>query len=317
MQVEYVRVCRSVSFDYTISLPGKNQNTKVKSMNQKSGLTKGIFLCFTPLVTSSLFAVSPSLAATFASSEAQANLDNFSHIPLSVSTLTDTNIFTVATDGQVTVDATAFVRFTAASLAETEAENLSLSVSEGEGSNYFGLAQSFAELVGYEFQVGADETFAFDFNTFLQLETSINDPSSEQASSTGSVDFELYDSTDTTNLRLLDFFNLSGIVTSENSDFLDFTKSSSFSLNSDETSFDTVTGDTVTGTEELAKASVSGKYSRTFKSPISLTLVETKINQTSVQVPESSSLIGLLSFGLLCFGYGVKTTGLRSCSKLS
>ncbi|MEQ9670420.1 hypothetical protein [Coleofasciculus sp. G2-EDA-02] len=43
----------------------------------------------------------PTLAATLATSKSQVNLDNFSHIPLQVLTLTDTETVTVAFNGQV------------------------------------------------------------------------------------------------------------------------------------------------------------------------------------------------------------------------
>lgn len=56
-------------------------------------------------------ATGPTFAATLATSASEVNLDNFSHTPLQIETLADTKTVTVASDGQVAVDAIANATF--------------------------------------------------------------------------------------------------------------------------------------------------------------------------------------------------------------
>ncbi|MCA1995507.1 MAG: PEP-CTERM sorting domain-containing protein, partial [Coleofasciculus sp. S288] len=129
-------------------------------------------LCFvTPLVTSSIFAASPSLAATLVSSEARVFLDDFSHKPFAVSTLTDADTVAIASNGGVAAEAEADA--SAAFLSKMGVvENFSSSLVKGNGDNYFGMAKSIAEVIAYDFRIKAKKTFSFDFLAFLGLETS-------------------------------------------------------------------------------------------------------------------------------------------------
>lgn len=52
-----------------------------------------------------------------------------------------------------------------------------------------------AEVIGYNFLIGDGETFSFDFQGFLDLETSIDELQTESASAAGTLSLELYDST--------------------------------------------------------------------------------------------------------------------------
>jgi hypothetical protein len=271
-------------------------------MELQSGQIKGLSLFIAPLVTSSILAASPSLAATFASSEGGFQLDNLSHSPMAVSTLAEAKSVALAPNSQVTAEAEAAALFIDVPDAPSPvAGNENRSVVFGEGSNYLGLAESFSAVIAYDFVIEADELFSFDFSTFLGLETSIDSPKFERASASGEVTFEIYDSTDTDNLRLLDFFTFSGtIATPGSADFIDFTNSANVEIAGATSS--TVFG----GTEESAFAEVEGEYSRHFDSLTYLTLVESKTNQAVVQTPESSSLVGLLAFGLALVGYGLK-----------
>jgi len=267
--------------------------------------TKGLFLFVTPLLTGWCVATSPTLAATLASSEARVNLENFSHNPIGVETFTDTDTQAIATTGQVTADADANALFITDGLdLPTQASNTSFSTVQGEGIGYFGLAQSLAAVIGYNFMVGANETFSFDFAGFLSLQTSIDSPKFEQAKAEGEISLQLFDTTDSNNWRPLDFLTVSGKLASlGEEDFLDANESASITFNPNKTSFERSFG----GNQELATASVEGKFSRSFDSLTYLTLVEAKTNRAIVQtVPESSTLVALLFFCLISVGYGVK-----------
>lgn len=276
-------------------------------MLQKHLLAQGLFTFVTPFVTGLALTTSPAIAATFASSEAKVNLDNFSHAPTDISTLTDTQAIAIATNGFVTADAKAEAVFTAAPFGTTEANNYSWSQTEGDGRRYVGLAESFAAIIGYDFIVDAGDTFSFNFMGFLDLETSIDHLPGEYATAEGIVSLELYDTTNPGNWLLLDSFGLSGILdTLGESDDLNYQFTDNFRLNPSDTALDTDFG----GQDELAKAVINGSYSKTFDSLTKLILVEAKTNQAQVQaVPESSSLLGLLVLALLCLGSRFKLKG--------
>lgn len=262
----------------------------------------------TPIVTSSALAplalsiaASPGMAATLAFSEASFNLDNFSHNPQDVLTLTDTNTVAIATSGEVATEADAFADFITNPLPPS-ASNSSFSAVNGDGSDYFGLAESEAGVIGYNFLVEGGETFSFDFKAALDLETSIDEPQSEVASAAGDLTLELYDSTNPDKWIPLDSFTLSGALTTPgDDDFLDYRNSASITFNPSETSFDSAFG----GTKEFANASVQGSFSRIFDSETSLTLVEAKNNQASTAVPEPASTAALL-FCLTGLGYKIR-----------
>ncbi|MEQ9551546.1 MAG: PEP-CTERM sorting domain-containing protein [Coleofasciculus sp. G3-WIS-01] len=276
-------------------------------MLRKHGLAENLLTIVTPVVAGLALTTSPTIAATLASSEARVNLDNFSHTPTEIFTLTDTRTNTIVTDGDVTADAEAEANFTADPFGTTEANNYSWSQAEGEGRRYLGVAESFAAIIGYDFIVDAGDTFDFDFMGFLDLETSIDNLPGEYATAEGMISLALYDSTNPGNWVLLDSFLLSGILdTLGESDTLDYQFSENFTSNLSRTSLDTDFG----GQEELAKAVINGSYSKTFDSLTKLILIEAKTNQAQVQaVPESSSLLGLLVLGLLFLGYGFKQKG--------
>lgn len=270
-------------------------------------LAENLLTIVTPVVAGLALTTLPASAATLASSEARVNLDNFSHTPTDILTLTDTRTTAIALNGDVTADATAEAVFTADPFGTTEANNYSWSQAEGKGRRYLGVAESFAAIIGYDFIVDAGDTFDFDFMGFLDLETSIDNLPGEYATAEGMVSLELYDTTNPGNWLLLDSFELSGILdTLGESDDLDYLVSENFSLNPSNTALNTDFG----GQEELAEAVIDGSYSKTFDSLTKLMLVEAKINQAQVQaVPESSSLLGLLVLALLCLGYRFKLTG--------
>jgi hypothetical protein len=159
----------------------------------------------------------PTFAATLATSESQVNLDNFSHTPLQIKTLTDTKTVTVVSDGQVAANAIADATFLPNPSAQmSQAHNISLSTARGEGDRYLGLAESLAAIIGYNFKVEAGETFSFDFDAILGLQTSIDYPQFEQANAEADILLTLYASNNSSNLadmQVLDFLSLSGELT--------------------------------------------------------------------------------------------------------
>lgn len=277
-------------------------------MVNQLGFAKRFLLLVTPIATSSALAplalsiaASPSLAATLASSEARFDIDKFSHNLLKTETFTDTDTFTDATSRQATAEAEAFAEFIQ---LPPSASNSSFSTTNGDGSNYFGQAESLAAVIGYNFLVREGETFSFDFKGSLNLKTSIDDSQTESASAAGDLSLVLIDNTDQV---VLDFFTLSGALTTPgdgDDDFLSPDKSANITLIPSGTSFDTSFG----GKQEFVKSSVQGKFSRTFNSLTSLTLVEAKSNQANVAaVPEPSTILASLFFCLAGLGYKMRS----------
>ena len=285
-------------------------------------LAKSFLSLVTPIVTSSAIAplvlsiaASPSLAATLASSEARFNIDNFSHNPLGIQSLTAAKSVAIATSGEVTAENKVFSTIVVnPSPRSTFIDNSSFSRANGDGDDYFGLADSLTEVIGYNFLIGNGETFSFDFKGFLNLKTSIDSPQNESASAAETLSLQLYDSTNESNWIPLDSFGLSGALTTPgNDDFLRFNNSASISLDPSRTSFITSFGET----KEFAKASVKGDFSRTFDSSTSLTLVEAKRSQASVGVPEPSSTIASLLLGLAALGYKIRSRAFKAKLKIT
>lgn len=265
---------------------------------------KGCLLLISPIAP--VIVSTPSLAATIGRTDATVNINNFSHNPDEVLTLTDTFTDTFATNGQVNTDVDAVANFFT---NPPSANNTSFSRVDGNGSEYFGSAESVAGVIGYDFSLKPGETFSFDFDAALNLTTSIDNPQFEAANAQGTISFKLYDTTNQDNWLDLDYFTLSGLISSGNNDYLNYDKSDSISLNQSG-----IIDNHFGGKQESANASIQGSFSRTFDNSINLTLVEVKNNQASVSVPEPSSFLGLL-LGVIGMGYKItsKAVSSRAC----
>lgn len=278
------------------------------------GFAKRFLLLVTPLVTSSALAplalsiaASPSLAATLASSKAGFDIYKFSHEPLKIETLTDTDTVAIATSGQATAEADAFAKFITDPLPAS-ASNLSFSTGSGDGSNYSAEAESLAAIIGYNFVVEKGETFSFNFKGFLDLKTSIDAPQAEVASANGDLSLVLFDNTNKNTLGSFTLFG--GLTTSGDDDFLDY--------NSESITFNPTIHTSFGGTQEFAKASIQGNFSRSFDSLTSITLVEAKSNQANVAaVPEPSTILASLFFCLAGMGYKMRSKVFGSKSNIS
>ena len=269
-------------------------------MGLKLELVKDFQWFLTPLVTSSIFVASPSLAATLASSVGELSLYNINQIPQDVATLTDTNTFATAEIGSTTALAQAQAEFIVG--ASTSASLNSDSTSFGEGAIYKGIADSISQ-VFVNFSVEANQFFTLDFTASLNLESSIDTLQSESASAIGNLSLFLIDST---TQSIYESFSLFSYLDSQgDNDYLDYQASQNitFTIDSSGTSFG--------GTHEVINASVEGSLERLFTSSTNLTLLAVTTNQasvSSVKTPESSNPLCLLSFfSLIGISFGVKS----------
>lgn len=238
-------------------------------------LAQRLFLCITPFVAGSLVATLPSSAATLSYSEGSTNYSNFSHNPLTVWTENSPNTGGSTNNGQVLTQSETEAMFNL-----ERAFSKSVSTVEGNSDNdYAETAQSYTRLFGYQFEVGAGETFSFDFSGFLSLNTSV-DYEPEAASAFGLIAFQLYDINDQENP--LGFLTITGNLNSlDNSDFLDVYTSSDITFNPTGTSYTANFG----GNQETAKTQFTGQFSRLFDRATTLVMREFKSNSAGASCP--------------------------------
>ncbi len=253
------------------------------------------FLLATPLVTGLSIGIAPSSAAIIAGSAAEVSMDNFSHRPTDTGTFANTNTLAIANKGVVTSEANANAVFVS-NCQQLFAANLSESTVKGGGSEYSGLAQSQAAILG-DFYINAKETFSFNFQTVLHLLTSVDNPQSERARVSGNISFWLID---TIANILLDSFELASTLDSSAGIFLNLSASNSFSPTNINLNFLTQ------GSATTMSFSTSGVYSRTFDGATNLRLVEVKNNLAEAEaesVPEPTTVLGTVMFlGFLAKG---------------
>ena len=257
-------------------------------MNKNLKFIQKFFLITAPILASSVLAISPSKAATFALSESTVEFDNFNQIPSDVAAITDTDTLTDGEGAIVQAFADANAEFLE---TPTVANNSNFSLAFGENQTYSATAESTSEIIG-NFNIEADTNFSFDFAADLNLETSIDNPAAENAQANGDIFFLLLD---IDNQTVLDFFNLTGNVsTKSENDSVELETSENINVTSQK--FDTDFG----GLEESLEASVEGSFERYFANETNLALVEVTRNQVKVRAPEPSiSLTLLVSSGVI------------------
>ncbi|BAY23383.1 hypothetical protein NIES2100_31480 [Calothrix sp. NIES-2100] len=248
------------------------------------------------------FGSKPSQAATLAMSEAEVKMYNFNYLTPDFipSAIADTNTYTSSQDGRVTANADAnALAFEPDSPNETY--NISQSIVVGKGSNYSGLAQSFANVNITNFLIPKDTTLSFNFEAYLKLTTSIDTPESESASAYGIIDFQFWDQSG----KPLDYFQIAANLSSlDDHDFLDY-------YNSEGITFDSLEKNkSFGGKEEEAFTVLKGTYSRKFTEDTFLTIQEAKYNDASVEVPEPVSSGGIALAGII--GWWMKRKQRRS-----
>jgi hypothetical protein len=240
-------------------------------------LTKQICLVVTPVLAGTMLATSPSRAATFAASEGQFEFTGFSQSPSQVLTNAESNTFTIGEDDIVIADTQGYAFFTK---LPAQAFNTSSSIAFGKNKAYLAEAESEASVVGL-FDITAGTPFYFDFAGNLELSTSIDNPSFENAKASGDISFALFDSF---NNNVLEFFSLSGNLTTKgDEDFIAYDASDNVTLKN----FAPVSN--FGERQEFATASVEGSVKRTFATKTNLALVEVKSNKVTVKTPEPST----------------------------
>ncbi|WP_017315276.1 hypothetical protein [Mastigocladopsis repens] len=276
-------------------------------MKQYLGFTKRFSLLFTPLVASSVLFTSPSQAATFAFSDGELSFTNFSG-SISTEFNSDNNGETKA----ITLDNDDFVDFQNNPVVETSDSPANaftdvVSSVSGDGRNYIGLVKSESEIVG-NFDIGAGQTFSFNFSSFLDLGTEIDTSPAENAQANGEISFYLFDTSNISEQALPDFLdnlldNPSSINTSAFSFFsLDgnvntLGDDSITSQNSqDITLTDNFTFVSSGGNQELVTASFAGSFQRYFDNSANITLIATRRSEARVTAPEPSTSLALLLF---------------------
>jgi len=237
---------------------------------------------FSPLVASSVVAISPAQAATLALSESGIEFSNFNLDASSTSTTTNTNAETFSTNGTVVSVATANAVF-----IEKPAGGINVASNQvvGDGEEYSGLANSVSTVAG-SFLV--QHSLSFNFTALLNLATAIDDASRESASALGGIAFQLLDAQQ----NVLDTFGLFGQVgTPGHADLFEQFVSCAIALSPTST-VDKSFG----GQNEFIQAAFQGTYQRTFNfdTPTMVTLVEVQGNQANVAaVPEPTTLLGI------------------------
>jgi hypothetical protein len=244
------------------------------------------FLLATPLVSGLTVGISPSSAAIIAGSTVEVTIDNFSHRPKGNGTFTNTYTETTANSGSVISQANA----EAVVISKAHvllAANLSQSKVQGDGSNYSGLAQTQAIVIG-DFDIAPDETFSFNFHTVLELFTSVDNRQSERASTSVTISLGLINTV--TNI-LLDSFQLASGLDSSSGLYVDLSGSNSFNPTKINLNF------MPEGSAAKSLLYTSGGYSRTFDSGTNLRLVQVNNNMAEAEaVPEPSTLLGTAIF---------------------
>ncbi|SKB15170.1 conserved exported hypothetical protein [Planktothrix sp. PCC 11201] len=268
-------------------------------MNTAPKATMKLFIIATPVIAL-LSSVSPSLAGTFAKAETETLIYNFSQVPTSISTFTDTQTLALAWKGTVFSEANASAYFDVNFCLEPEycfplANNGSQAITLGEGQEYLGLAQSQAAAIGYQFEIAENQEFTFDFISILNLEAQ----KSQQQESTQAANYIAFYLFEDSSNNLLDFFSLNSWLNYANKHNLFIQKSQGFQLSPSATT---------NAEENQASVSIllSGLYSHQFSQGQNLTLITYQKSATIVQAPEPSTSVWLLILGALGAALGLK-----------
>ena len=261
------------------------------------GFNKRFLLLAASLLTSSVLVTSPSDAATIAYSQGGLRLTNFSQSP--VSTLTDTDTHTNATSifngGNVATkaDAIAYLGVTL-----PVGFNTASGIANGENRGYLGLAKGESKLMGV-FDVDANTDFSFDYTGSLNLGTSVDNSTVENASARGNISFLLIDIPTQT---ILESFNLArGLTTKDNNNFFTYQQSDNVGLSN------LFTQSNFNGKQEFSRTFFNGSVQRYFNNKTSLAVIGVTNIQASVSAPEPSTwLSSLFSCGAMGIGLMLK-----------
>lgn len=257
-------------------------------------LTSGLFAIAIPVITGSVMLPTVAEAATFAFSSVDVVFTNFNQSLESSTSRTVTNTTTEAVVGSVTANSIAQAEFLN---SPPQGQNFAESEVAGDGSNYQGNGQALSEIIGQFFipETITNPVFRFNFSVNLDLEATIDDPTTETAQAIGKVVFSVFAGSQPDNQSLVDLFVLSGGV--DNSNQTDFLKIQG----TENVNYSTpVLSTTFGGFQESVLAVVNGSYERHFTQGTYITLVETKsTNTNTAAVPEPSTLLAVAISGVV------------------
>ncbi len=243
-------------------------------------------VCFlAPILAAPVIATAPAMAYSLAFSETAFQFENFSHSAYSVGTATNADTLALVTGPASSVAATAAA---VAYFFPDSAGGLSSSAASGQGSSYFGVAHSLAQVVG-SVLVGSGESFGFNFRAGFTLGSSVSSTQLGMANAAGRIAFWLFGSTDGGPASLLDSFSAFGQVAAGGNNFLGWQSSGNISYTGSANMYGT-------GTESFAAANFQGSYQRNFDSQTQLTLVKVQENEAGVAVPEPAVPLPLSVF---------------------
>ncbi|MEO0457139.1 MAG: PEP-CTERM sorting domain-containing protein [Cyanobacteria bacterium P01_A01_bin.114] len=289
---------------------------------------KQTLLLFAPMVAAgSTFWASPSLAASFAFSEASAFLSNFNQIAdasdsFANSTVTANTInpgsnsanpdagASVQNSMQNTV-AEGFADYEIATLFSEDAGNSFISnyhVNEafGDGTTFLSRSETdTAAIVDFFInpRQATSEIFSFDLSLSLFLETTVM---ADSATASGDISIEVCGSEGLGTAALFcDSLSVSGLRQNTGENDFSVQASSAFSVEQDDFFEDTAFAPGLAQDTQQLDFFAVGAYQRAFTTPIFLTLTETKVTKAEVvaaKTPEPSGVIGVILGTGLVFG---------------
>jgi len=267
-------------------------------MKQYFKFTKRCLLLATSLLGISVFADSPSQAATIAFSQGNLLFSNFSHSPSVSFTSTDTNAISISQNGSVASQADAI-----AYLGVTPPVGFNFTSSQvfGKNTGYLGIGESEAKIQGI-FDIDKNTNFSFNFSADLNLATFTDNPQQENASASGNLGFALIN---LANKDVLDYFQVDGELTTAGNDSLTY-------KNSKHVRFNTSNMSNKDEFQEFTTVAFDGYLNHYFHNQSTVALVafnstESIVNSTQprVSVPTPSMLPALI------FGWGAISLGLK------
>lgn len=238
--------------------------------------------------------LSPSQADTFASSQGDLNLTNFSEHFSTIEKENHAENLPVAKGGAVeghNIHVLINVTDEPPSVSTS-----ALSQVFGDSKDNSGIAKTQATIV-INFDVAAGKVFSFEFSATLDIQTRIRELKVENAHASGDVSFRLFDTSDIPKQNLKNF--LSSLLSQDTNtsikksplDFFSFAENLNSFGNNDSDSYQksqnvtVFNGDkkfVVGGTQEFAKHSVKGSFKRSFAKATNLTLIALRRSEAKV-----------------------------------
>ena len=260
------------------------------------------------IVTSVLTAI-PTYAATFAFSEAEIELNNFSNYG-TIELVNQANISGETNGGIFGAENKALNNSTASPL---QINSSAFSLAFGENRDYEGTAEAQARVLG-NFDIDAGQLFSFDFSAVINLETEIDDPLSERANAKSDISFYLFDTVNIPQVNVqdyfkyqpLDYFRLNASLNTFGYDFLNYQRSSGVLFTNENKQ--TIFG----ANQETASAIIQGKLQSSFTNKTNLTLIALRQTKSQVKVPEHSMLVPLI-FIVVTIAVGVLQNKYNHC----